>query len=110
MSSCVENLSAPKDLFTPVYNIEQFGIPSGTSALGRSCRLFPRDQVQAVSSLCTATIEQATRSTAASSNPPGAAFGPSASVDGHLINHTPITHHGKSYVAYSLIEGEQKAA
>lgn len=30
--------------------------------------------------------------------------------DGHLINHTPITHNGKSYVAYSLIEGEQKAA
>ncbi len=30
--------------------------------------------------------------------------------DGHLINHTPITHNGKSYVAYSLVEGEQKAA
>jgi len=30
--------------------------------------------------------------------------------DGHLILHTPITRDGKSYVAYSLIEGEQKAA
>jgi hypothetical protein len=30
--------------------------------------------------------------------------------DGHLINHTPITRNGKSYVAYSLVEGEQKAA
>jgi hypothetical protein len=30
--------------------------------------------------------------------------------DGHLIHHTPITHNGKSYVAYSLVEGERKAA
>lgn len=30
--------------------------------------------------------------------------------DGHLILHTPITRNDKSYVAYSLIEGEQKAA
>lgn len=30
--------------------------------------------------------------------------------DGHVINHTPITREGKSYVAYSLVEGEQKAA
>ena len=30
--------------------------------------------------------------------------------DGHLINHTPITRDGKSYVAYSLVEGEKKAA
>ncbi len=30
--------------------------------------------------------------------------------DGHLINHTPVTHNGKSYVAYSLVEVEQRAA
>lgn len=30
--------------------------------------------------------------------------------DGHVINHTPVTHGSKSYVAYSLVEGEQKAA
>lgn len=30
--------------------------------------------------------------------------------DGHLINHTPITHNGKQYVAYSLVEGRKRAA
>lgn len=30
--------------------------------------------------------------------------------DGHVIDHTPITKDGKSYVAYSLVQGEQKAA
>lgn len=30
--------------------------------------------------------------------------------DGHVINHTSIKRDGKSFVAYSLVEGAQKAA
>jgi hypothetical protein len=30
--------------------------------------------------------------------------------DGHLIHRTDVNRNGKSYVAYSLVEGEQKAA
>lgn len=30
--------------------------------------------------------------------------------DGHLINHTRVTRNGKTYVAYSLVEGKQRKA
>lgn len=30
--------------------------------------------------------------------------------DGHLINHTRITRSGRTYVAYSLVEGKQARA
>lgn len=30
--------------------------------------------------------------------------------DGHVINHTQVTNNGKSYVAYSLVEGRKHAA
>jgi hypothetical protein len=75
MSLCVENLSAPSELFTPFFNLYQYSVsPQVRLSYAESVSRFPAINVSAVSSLCTATIEQATRSTAASSNPPGAAL------------------------------------